>query len=128
MSARRLLWWWASACAAAGILCAAFEAAQLFSQPAPDPIALRYAPAREALRGAGVAGFLSDDPLDGDAGALRFHRALYGVAPTVLRPNSQERVLLVDLAHPERLTRLLTAPDLRLRKDLGNGLAVVEKR
>ena len=128
MRGLQLLRWWAGASAAAGVFCAAFEAAQLFSEPAPEPIASRYAPAREALRGAGVAGFLSDDPLDGDAGALRFHRALYGVAPTVLRPNSQERVLLVDLAHPDRLARLLTAPDLKLRNDLGNGLAIVEKR
>jgi hypothetical protein len=76
----------------------------------------------------GVAGFLTDEPLDQDAGALRFHRALYGVAPAILHPDTRERVLLVDLAHPERLPRLLALPDLKLRRDLGAGLALVEKR
>src|SRR5437870_268697 len=90
MSARRLLWWWAGACAAAGVFCAVFEAAQLFSDPVPERIDARYSPAREALREVGVAGFLSDEPLTADAGALRFHRALYGVVPTILHPGTNE--------------------------------------
>ena len=111
-----------------GLLSAAFGAAQLFREPAGERIDARYAPAREALQGVPVAGFISDQPLDQSSGAMRFHRAQYGVAPALLRPDTREAVLLVDLADSSRLPLLLRAPDLRLRKDLGGGLAIVEKR
>jgi hypothetical protein len=91
----------------------------------------RYGAAREALRGQGAAsaGYLTDADLSIGRGqdVWRFYTAAYALAPVLLRPGTSERFLLVDLPDPAMLAPLLRSPSLELTRDLGDGVAIVER-
>jgi hypothetical protein len=91
----------------------------------------RYGQARETLRrlGATEAGYLTDADLSVGRGAdvWRYYTAAYALAPVLLRPDTNERYLLVDVPDPAMVTKLVGGK-LKMVANEGEGVAVMEQR
>ncbi len=90
-------------------------------------IAPRYAMLQPILPAEKVLGYLSDDPLSGEAGATRLLAAQYAVAPHVLAYGAKlhSRHVIADLAQPERLPGLCRQHGLVPVASFANGVALL---
>ncbi len=109
---------------AVGLAALLAREAGAFLAPAAPRIDARYAAAREALRGQATVGFITDQDLKTDAGALRYHAAAYALAPTLFGPG--QTLVLVDVARSSAIEELAFANHLRVLRRLGPDLAILQ--
>ncbi|MGZ6143130.1 MAG: hypothetical protein ACXWLM_07315 [Myxococcales bacterium] len=92
-------------------------------------IDVKYEALREALPDEGEAGYVSDDPIEGETGKRRFLETQYALAPLVLRyGDDRSGVVVVNVFDPSRLGELLGARRLELVERIGVGTAVARPK
>ena len=91
-------------------------------EPRRPPIDEKLAPLLQIAPRSGEAGYVSDEPIETEAGKRRFLETQYALAPLVLRyGDARAPVVIANVADPSRLDALLAG---RRAARAGPGLAV----
>jgi hypothetical protein len=98
---------------------------QLDVQPGADEVSRqekRFAQLKNALPQRGIVGFVTDAP-DRSEQLKRRYIAGYALAPLVVAPGADRRLVIGDFADPSA-ARLVVGEALHVREDFGGGLVL----
>jgi hypothetical protein len=87
----------------------------------------RFAELRTFLPARGTVGYLSDTSGSRES-VRRYYLTQYSLAPVVVAPDATRELVVANFSSPSAIVRLADAQGLTVKKDFGNGVALLTRR
>lgn len=87
----------------------------------------RFDSFRQAIQPHGVYGYLSDNPPNDPSAAAEYHLTQYVLAPAIIKPDSAENLVVVNVHSKSLDWKLLHDNHLLPVQDFGDGIALCRR-